>query len=105
MKTTPVSVAAAALLVGTALLMAPAWAKLPPPSDEAKVKAAETAARNAWNGKVAGFKLCQAQNAAAAAYYAQARKENREVKPPVDTPACADPGPFVYAPAAVTASK
>lgn len=91
--------------LGAALLLAgSAWAKLPAPSEEAKAKAAETAAKNAWNGKVEGFKLCKAQNAAAEAYYAQAKKEGREVQPPVDTTACADPGPFVYTPA-VAASK
>lgn len=87
------------------MLAGSAWAKLPAPSDEAQAKAAETAAKNAWSGKVAGFKLCLAQNAAAAAYYAQAKKEGREAKPPVDTAACADPGPFVYTPATVAASK
>ncbi len=35
-----------------------AWAKLPAPSDEAKAKAAEAAAKTAHNGKVDAFKLC-----------------------------------------------
>lgn len=75
------------------------WAKLPPPSDEAKAKAAEAAAKAAWQGKVDGFQLCKSMDSAAAAYFAQAKKSGKEVKPAVATPACADPGPFVYSPA------
>ncbi len=98
MKITPVAVAAAAMLVGTALLTVPAWAKLPPPSDEAKAKAAENAAKAAWSGKVDAYKLCKSMDATAAHYFAQAKKAGKEVKPPVATEACADPGPFVYTP-------
>ena len=36
-----------------------AMAKLPPPSDEAKAKAAEAAAKTAHGNKVAGFQLCK----------------------------------------------
>lgn len=75
------------------------WAKLPPPSDEAKAKAAETAAKAAWQGKVDGFQLCKSMDGVAAAYFSQAKKSGKEVKPAVATPACADPGPFVYTPA------
>ena len=100
MKTMPVAVAAAALLVGTTLLMAPAWGKLPPPSDEAKAKAAENAAKAAWSGKVEAYKLCKSMDATAARYYADAKKTGKEVKPPVATPPCVDPGPFVYTPPA-----
>ncbi|MDZ7590248.1 MAG: hypothetical protein U5L05_06035 [Rubrivivax sp.] len=87
------------------MLAGSVWAKLPAPSDEAKAKAAETAAKNAWNGKVAGYKLCKAQNAAAGVYYEKAKKEGRETKPPVDTAACVEPGPFVYTPPTMAASK
>ena len=38
---------------------APALAKLPPPSDEAKAKAAEAAAKAAWSDKVGAYQLCQ----------------------------------------------
>lgn len=75
-------------------------AKLPAPSDEAKAKAAEAAAKTAHGGKVDSFKLCKSMDAAAAAYYAAAKKAGRETKPPVATPPCADPGPFVYTPPA-----
>jgi hypothetical protein len=86
--------------VALAVLVAPAWGKLPPPSDEAKAKAAEAAAKAAHNGKVDAYKLCKSMDGVAAGYYAQAKKEGRTVSPPVETPACADPGAFVYAPPA-----
>jgi hypothetical protein len=82
------------------LLAGPALAKLPPPSDEAKAKAAEAAAKAAHGAKVEAYLLCKSTDKVAAGYYAQAKKEGRTVAPPVATPACADPGPFVYTPAA-----
>ena len=85
-------VLAALIVSGTAL------AKLPPPSDEAKAKAAEAAAKTAWSGKVAAYELCKSQDAVAAGYFAAAKKAGKDVKPPVATPPCADPGPFVYTP-------
>ncbi|MBP6777360.1 MAG: hypothetical protein KA151_08940 [Piscinibacter sp.] len=82
-------------LVIAALLSGAALAKLPPPSEEAKAKAAEAAAKTAWAGKVEAYRLCQAQDAVAASYYAAAKKEGKDVKPPVATPPCTDPGAFV----------
>lgn len=75
-----------------------ALAKLPPPSDEAKVKAAATAAKTAWSGKMAGYLLCKSQDKAAASYYKAAKAAGKEARAPGATPACADPGPFVYTP-------
>ncbi|MBL8325100.1 MAG: hypothetical protein JNJ89_09115 [Rubrivivax sp.] len=77
-----------------------ALAKLPPPSEEAKAKAAEAAVKAAHAAKVEAFKLCKAMDKVAAGYHADAKKSGRETKAPVATPACADPGPFVAAPAA-----
>lgn len=76
------------------LFSAAAFAKLPPPSDEAKAKADETKAKTAWSDKVAAYKLCQSQDRTAERY----RKEQK--KPPMDAKAakCEDPGPFVYTP-------
>jgi hypothetical protein len=54
----------AALLTACGL----ALAKLPPPDDAAKAKAAETAAKAAWQGKVDAFLLCKAQDRVAARY-------------------------------------
>jgi len=100
MKTTPIAAWAATLVVGAAVLAAgPAWAKLPPPSDEAKAKAAEAAAKTAWSGKVDAYKLCKSMDATASHYYAQAKLAGKEVKAPAATPPCVDPGPFVYTPA------
>ncbi|MEI2813545.1 MAG: hypothetical protein V9E91_07160 [Burkholderiaceae bacterium] len=68
------------------------FAKLPAPSDEAKAKAAEAAAKTAWSGKVDNYLLCKSQDKTAAHYY----KTNKTAKPAVATAPCADPGPFVY---------
>ncbi|MFY7871036.1 MAG: hypothetical protein ACOVQL_01485, partial [Limnohabitans sp.] len=46
-----------------------AWSKLPPPSDEAKAKAAEAAAKTAHGNKVADFQLCKSREKVAAHYY------------------------------------
>jgi hypothetical protein len=84
----------AALLACTLMpAVSSTWAKLPPPSDEAKAKAAEAAAKAAWQGKVDGFQLCKSMDSAAAAYFAQAKKSGKEVKPAVATPALCRPGP------------
>lgn len=83
-------------LVASLLLSigAVSMAKLPAPSDEAKAKAAEAAAKTAWAGKVDGFALCKAQDKAAA----KTAKSGKAGKATA-TPPCADPGPFVYTPA------
>ena len=80
-----------------ALSAGAACAKLPPPSDEAKAKAAEAAAKAAHGGKVASFQLCKSMERVAAVYRESAKKAGKEVKPATETPACADPGPFVAA--------
>ncbi len=86
----------AALIAAAALSALPALAKLPAPSDEAKAKAAEAAAKTAWSNKVANYQLCKSMDKVAAAYQAEAKKAG---KPATATDACADPGPFVYTPA------
>ena len=87
-----------------ALIASAALAKLPPPSDEAKAKAEEAKAKAAHTGKVEAYALCKSQDKVAA----HVQKTNKaKAGKPVATPACADPGPFVYtppAPAAVTAA-
>jgi hypothetical protein len=79
-----------------------AAAKLPPPSDEAKAKAAEAAAKTAHGNKVADYKLCLSMNDVAAKYAAAQKKAGKPVTP-TPTPPCADPGPFVYQPAVAAA--
>ena len=85
------------LLVASLLLSigAVSMAKLPAPSDEAKAKAAEAAAKTAWTGKVAGYELCKSQDKVAA----HVQKTNKaQAGKPVATAPCADPGKFVYTP-------
>ena len=73
-------------------------AKLPAPSDEAKAKAAEVAAKTAWSGKVDNYLLCKSQDKAAASYYITAKAAGKDAKPAAATPPCADPGAFAYVP-------
>lgn len=75
-----------------------ALAKLPAPSPEAKAKAAETAARTAWSGKVDAYQLCKSQDAVAAKYRSSAAAAGKAVPAPLPTPPCADPGAFAYTP-------
>ncbi len=97
-------------------------AKLPPPDDAAKAKAAETAAKAAWQAKLDTFQLCKAQDRVAAIYMKNAGKSAKPAAAPAPAaasaapaaapqpaasgtpvaakppPPCADPGPFAYNP-------
>ena|SRR3569832_2027954 len=113
MKKTLLALAAAALALG-------ALAKLPPPDDAAKAKAAETAAKAAWQAKADAYLLCKSQDKVAAKYgkhngkmtpvsakpaASAASKPASAASGSAPTPAvasapppCADPGPFAYNP-------
>jgi hypothetical protein len=78
--------------------------KLPAPSDEAKAKAAEAAAKTSWGNAVANFQLCKSMDRVATVYQAEAKKAGKAASAPTATPACADPGPFVYPPPAAPAA-
>ena len=91
------------LLTGCAFAVS-ALAKLPAPSDEAKAKAAEAAAKTAHAGKVDGYFLCKSQDKSAAHYYKTAKATKKETNPAPATAACADPGKFVYTPPAAPAA-
>jgi hypothetical protein len=118
MKKTLLALAAATLAMG-------AVAKLPPPDDAAKAKAAETAAKAAWQAKVDGYQLCKSQDKIAAKYGKHGGGKDAAKAMPVaakpaasaasaaasassaatPTPAvasapppCVDPGPFAYNP-------
>ena len=91
---------AAAICATATIATQPAIAKLPALSDEAKVKAAEAAAKTAWGDKIAGFQLCKAQDRSAGNHAATMKQAGKDVKPPTATAVCADPGPFVAAVAA-----
>ncbi len=86
------------ILAGLALGAGAAFAKLPPLSDDAKAKAAETAAKNAHNDKIAAYQLCKSMDKVAAKYQADAKKAGKEAPAPTATPPCTDPGAFVYTP-------
>ena len=83
------------LLVASAMSLV-ALAKLPAPSDEAKAKSAEAAAKTVHAGKVDGYLLCKSQDKAAVSYYKSSKSSGKETHPAVSVPACVDPGPFVY---------
>ncbi len=80
------------LLMSVLALSGAALAKLPPPSDEAKAKAAEAAAKTAHGNKVADYQLCKSREKVAAHYYKTTGKG--KPAPKETTPACADPGPY-----------
>jgi len=84
----------AALLIAVALA-GPVFAKLPPPTDEEKAKAAEAAAKSAWSDKVGLYQLCVSMDRTADAYRKSASAAGKSVSSPVATPPCADPGPYV----------
>jgi len=88
------------VLTALALAGAAALAKLPPPSDDAKAKAAEAAAKTAHGNKVADFQLCKSMERVATQYMADAKKAGKDIKAATATPPCADPGAFVYPPPA-----
>ena len=94
MKKTCISLAT---LLLASLFSVSAIAKLPAPSDEAKAKAAEAAAKTAHGNKVADYQLCKSREKVAAHYYKTAKATGKPTTPPVATPACADPGPYVAA--------
>ena len=78
----------AAIACSTAALCSlSAVAKLPALSDEAKAKAAETAAKSAWSDKISGFQLCKAQDRSAGHYAATMKQAGKDVKPPSATAA------------------
>ena len=80
------------LLISVLALSGAALAKLPAPSEEAKAKAAEAAAKTAHGNKVADYQLCKSREKTAAHYYKTTGKG--KPAPKEATPACADPGPY-----------
>ena len=93
-----------ALIAVAAVAATSVYAKLPPPSDEAKAKAAETAAKTAHGTAVANYQLCKSMDSVAAKYQAAAKQAGKAASAPVATPPCTDPGPFVYTPPAAASA-
>lgn len=82
----------AALAAGSAL------ATLPPPTEEAKAKAAITAAMTAWTDKIAQYQLCLAMDRAAERYRNGLNAAQKDIPPPAAAAPCVDPGPYVAPP-------
>ena len=88
------SIARTICAVWAATCCALALAKLPAPTDDAKGKATEAAAKSAWTDKVGLYKTCLAMDRVAARYRADAKAAGKEAAAPTPLPACADPGPY-----------
>lgn len=83
-------------------ISASSFAKLPPPTPEAKAAAELAKAKADHGNKVAAYQLCQSQDKVAKKY----KQTGKDVKM-VETPPCKDPGKFVppeVAPAAAPAA-
>lgn len=85
-----------AVLLALSLFGASAWAKLPPPSEEAKLKAEEAKVVAAEKAKAEGEQLAKAQDQVAGKYIKAQKAKGIIVKP---TPIVA-PAPAAAAPAA-----
>ena len=86
-----------ALILALTVASAGAWAKLPPPSEEAKAKAEEAKAKAAETAKLEAEQLANAQNRVAEAFIKQQKAKGITVKP---TPIAPPAPPAAAAPAA-----
>jgi hypothetical protein len=77
-------------------------AKLPPPDDAAKLKAAETAAKAAWQSKVDNYLLCKAQDKVVAYY--RKTSTNAAAKGPKAAPVATPPAAVASAKASAPAT-
>jgi hypothetical protein len=98
-------VASTLLALVAGLLAGPSLAKLPAPSEEAKVQAAEAAAKNAQAGKVGAYELCRSMDRVALAHQAAAKKAGKPTSEPTATPACVNPEPLAHPAAGATAAS
>jgi hypothetical protein len=69
-------------------------AKLPPATDDAKARAAETAAKAAWTDKVGAYQLCRAMDRTAEAYRSGLKAAGKDIPRAVATAPCTEPGPY-----------
>jgi len=90
-------------VMAAAAISGPACAKLPPLSDDAKAKAAETAAKAAWTDKVGVYQLCKSMDRVADSYRKTPTASGKEIPGATAVP-CVDPGPYA-APVTPAASK
>lgn len=90
-----------ALVLVLSLAGGSAWAKLPPPSEEAKLKAEEAKVAAADKAKAEGEQLGKAQDRVAGQYIKQQKAKGIVVKPtPIVAPAAAAPAAGAVAAAA-----
>ncbi|QRM17947.1 formate dehydrogenase [Dechloromonas sp. TW-R-39-2] len=92
-----------ALILALTVASAGAWAKLPPPSEEAKVKAEEAKVKAAETAKMEGEQLGKAQDRVAEKYIKEQKAKGVTVKPtpiPPPPPAAAPAAPAAPTPAA-----
>jgi hypothetical protein len=98
-----------ALILALTVAASGAWAKLPPPSEEARAKAEEAKAKAAETAKAEAEQLGKAQDRVAEAYIKEQKAKGVIVKPtPIAPPAPAAPATAATAPAApatATATK
>lgn len=92
-----------ALLLALTVASAGAWAKLPPPSDEAKAKAEEAKLKAAETAKADAELLGKSQDRVAERYIKEQKAKGVVVKPTPIPPPAAAPAPAVAAPAAAPA--
>ena len=77
-----------ALILALTVASAGAWAKLPPPSEEAKLKAEEAKVKAAETAKTEAEQLAKAQDRVAEAYIKEQKAKGIIVKPtPIAPPA------------------
>jgi hypothetical protein len=82
----------------TAFVAGSALAALPPPTEDAKAKAAADAAVSAWSDKIAQYQLCIAIDRTAERYRNNLKAARKDAPPSVATAPCVDPGPYVAPP-------
>lgn len=81
-----------------------AFAALPPPGDADKAKAAEAAAKAAWQAKVDAYQLCRAQDRIAARWAGRSGKAGGAAMPVAAKPAASAASGAASAPAGAASS-
>lgn len=95
-----------ALILALTVASAGAWAKLPPPSDEAKAKAEAAKVKAGESAKIAAEQLASAQNRVAEWFISEQKAKGIIVTPtPITPPAPPAAAPVATAPQPAPAAK
>ncbi len=95
-----------ALILALTVASAGAWAKLPPPSEEAKIKAEEAKVKAGASAKIAAEQLARAQDRVAEWYISEQKAKGITVTPtPIAPPAAPAAAPVAAAPPPAPAAK